>query len=122
MPILYKTAILKIEMEKARRRQIEAGKLFGKLHPKQEVRSKLREALSEEQGKAMEKAAKKVGLALTILKIEMEKAKRRQAIGHFNAPQYKGKPVPSKLTELDEEQGEAIEIVAKKVGLGKDTL
>ena len=48
-------------MEKARRRQIEVGKLFGELHPKQEVPPKLEEALSEEQGEAIEIAAKKVG-------------------------------------------------------------
>ena len=63
----------------------------------------------------------KVELGITFHKIEQEKAKRRQAIGHLNAPQYKNKPVPPKLEELDEEPGEATEIAAKKVGLGKNT-
>ena len=63
----------------------------------------------------------KVELGMTFHKIEMVKAKERQAIGHFNAPQYKDKPVPRNSEELDEERGEAIEIAAKKVGLGKDT-
>ena len=52
----------KIETENARRRQIEAGKLFGENHPKEEVPPKLEEALGEEPGEAIEIAAKKVGL------------------------------------------------------------
>ena len=67
-------------------------------------------------------STQKVELGITILKIEMEKARRRQAIGHFNAPQYKDKPVLPKSEELEEQHGNAIEIAAKKVGLGKDTL
>ena len=48
-------------MEKARRRQIEAGKSFGR-GQEEKLPSKLKEALGEEPGEAMEIAAKKVGL------------------------------------------------------------
>ena len=61
----------------------------------------------------------KVELGLSILKIEMEKARRRQL---SQLTHVKDSVVPLNSEERDEEQGEAIEIVAKKVGLGKDTL
>ena len=49
-------------MEKAKQRQIEAGKLFGEKHPKKEVLPNSEEPLEEDQGNAIEIAAKKVGL------------------------------------------------------------
>jgi hypothetical protein len=68
--------ILKIEMKKVRWRYLatlpkKGNKGFINVHPKSDGHC-------EERGQAIEKAAKKVGLALTISKIEMEKARRRQ--------------------------------------------
>ena len=60
----------------------------------------------------------KVELGMTIDKIEMEKARRRQL---STLTHVKDSIVPPDLAERDEEQGEVIEIVAKKVGLGKTT-
>ena len=62
----------------------------------------------------------KVELGVTIHKIEMVEAKGRQSFHGGTAP-GKHKTLPSNLKEVNEEQGEAIEIAAKKVGLGKIT-
>ena len=57
----------------------------------------------------------------------MVKARRRQAATQLagrnedDEPIFKSSVTPI-LEEPNEEQGEAIEIAAKKVGLGKDTL
>ena len=65
----------------------------------------------------------KVELGLTILKMEMEKARRRQGTRtDLTSNKEEDNNIPSKLKESEEEQGEATEIAAKKVGLGKDTL
>jgi ParB-like chromosome segregation protein Spo0J len=61
----------------------------------------------------------KVELALTILKIEMEKARRRQLSQLMHV---KDSIVVPNSEQRDVEHGKAIEIAAKKVGLGKDTL
>ena len=64
----------------------------------------------------------KVELGLTILKIEMKKARRRYLA---TLPQKGNKGFINVHPKSDghcEEQGQAIEIAAKKVGLGKDTL
>jgi ParB-like chromosome segregation protein Spo0J len=64
----------------------------------------------------------KVELGLTILKKEMEKARRRQGTRtDLITNKEEDNNIPSKLKESDEEQGEATEIAAKKVGLGKIT-
>ena len=61
----------------------------------------------------------KVELGITFHKIEMVKAKRRQLA---QLKQFREEDtVPSKLKEREEEQGEATEKAAKKVGLGKIT-
>ena len=50
----------------------------------------------------------------------MVKAKGRQSFHGGTAP-GKHKTLPPDLEEVNEEQGEATEIAAKKVGLGKST-
>ena len=60
----------------------------------------------------------KFELGMAIYKIEMEKARRRQLSQLTHA---KDSIVPPDLEERDEEQGEAVEIAAKKVGLGRST-
>ena len=62
----------------------------------------------------------KVELGVTIHKIEMVEAKGRQSFHGGTAP-GKHKTLPSNLKEVNEEHGEATEIAAKKVGLGKIT-
>ena len=53
----------------------------------------------------------------------MEKARRRQGTRtDLITNKEEDNNIPPKLEESEEEQGEAIEIAAKKVGLGKDTL
>ena len=111
--------ILKIEMKKARWRYLatlpkKGNKGFINVHPKSDGHC-------EERGQAIEKAAKKVGLALTISKIEMEKARRRQEASLPKEGQIGFQNVVLK-SEPHWERGKAIEIAAKKVGLGKDTL
>jgi N6-adenosine-specific RNA methylase IME4 len=62
----------------------------------------------------------KVELGLTILKIEMKKARRRQLA---QLKQFREKNTVHPISDgRDEEPGQAIEIAAKRVGLGKDTL
>ena len=68
----------------------------------------------------------KVELGVTIHKIEMVEAGRRQKATQLagrnkdDEPIFKSSVTPI-LEEPNEEQGEAIEIAAKKVGLGKNT-
>ena len=61
----------------------------------------------------------KVELALSLLKIEMEKARRRQL---SSLTHVKDSIIVPNSEQRDVEHGKAIEIAAKKVGLGKDTL
>lgn len=62
--------------------------------------------------------------ALKLLEIEKERAKKRQNIGHFNAPQYQDEssPVKATLPELENDIGQARDIAAKKAGIGGRTL
>jgi hypothetical protein len=64
-------------------------------------------------------STQKVELGITILKIEMEKARRRQL---SQLTHVKDSIVVPNSEQREEDQGRAIEIAAKKVGLGKDTL
>ena len=65
-------------------------------------------------------STQKIELAIELLKIEMVKTNQRRIA---QLKQFREeKTVTLTSAERDEEQGEAIEIVAKKVGLGKDTL
>lgn len=50
-----------IEAKKAGGRQVEAGKLFGEKHPKEEVRQNFAQPLSNEKGKTQDIVAKDVG-------------------------------------------------------------
>lgn len=64
-------------------------------------------------------ASQKALLALELKPLLEKEAKKRQAIGHYNAPQYKEKPVVPKVAQL-EEKGRTIEQVGKIVGVGKE--
>jgi hypothetical protein len=48
--------------------------------------------------------------------IETKRAKKRQATGHYNAPQYGGAPVVETIPEL--EKGHTRDKIAKKIGAG----
>ena len=112
-------------MEKARRRQLSQLKQF---REENTVPSELKERDEEKEfvisfnlNRRHLTMIQKVELGITIHKIEMEKAKGRQSFHGGTAP-GKHKTLPSNLKEVNEEPGEATEIAAKKVGLGKDTL
>ena len=122
--------IKKMEMEKARRRQIEAGKLFGEKHPKEEVPPILAEALNEEQGEAMDIAAEK-DPEVYFDRIFENGKKTYCKYCYKDVHIVPGDGIwecvecGAGLALLDggsEERGEALEIAAKKVGLGKETL
>lgn len=50
-----------IERLKAKKRQIEAGRLYGEKHPKEEVKENFPQALSSEKGQTRDIVAKEVG-------------------------------------------------------------
>jgi len=50
-----------IERLKAKKRQIEAGRLYGEKHPKEEVKENFPQALSSEKGQTRDIVAKAVG-------------------------------------------------------------
>lgn len=69
----------------------------------------------------------KVELGVTIFKMEMEKARRRQEATQLAGRDQDYKPIfKSSVSPISDtpskEAGRADEIAAKKVGLGKDTL
>lgn len=74
------------------------------------------EALIEFNRQREKTFIQKMKEAEKLKEIESERARRRQAQGHFNAPQYTGKPpVVATLPQL--EKGKTREKVAEKIGM-----
>jgi len=56
-------------------------------------------------------------IALEVLPMLEEEARKRQAIGHFNAPQYKDRPVGKLVDQLEE--GRSREKAAALFGINR---
>ncbi len=59
-------------------------------------------ATGHQRGAANERAMARAAAAVEVLPMLEAEAKRRQAAGHYNAPQYAGAPVRQIFDELDD--------------------